>query len=247
MTTQAASQPDLQRSAVARSLLVVWQDPADRRFVPIAELSHLNDGRYVFQYSDAARVNSGFFALDEYPDLSRTYVSDSLPVFFTNRVMTAGRPSYDRYLHWLGIENLQSSEVPLEVLARTGGGRATDTFHIVDRPLKGERAFSSRFFVSGIRHVENPDDALAKVRPGDRLELRRQPDNAKNPKAVIIDVETGVQLGWVPDWLCGEVTDLLTDGWSLTLTAEQVNLDAPAHTRVLCLLTADLATPSSSS
>lgn len=239
MTTRALSLPDQQRSDVERSLLVVWQDPADRRFVPIAELSHLLDGRYVFQYSDAARSNEGFFALDEYPDLGRTYVSDSLPVFFANRIMTVDRPSYDRYLHWLGLDGLDASEVPLEVLARTGGGRATDTFHIVDRPRKGDREFASRFFVSGIRHVDDPDMALARVRPGDRLELRRQPDNLKNPKAVIVDVETGVQLGWVPDWLCGEVTDLLADGWSLALTAERVNLDAPAHTRVLCRLTAD--------
>ena len=238
MTTQSIRLPDRQQSSVERSLLLVWQDRSDRRFVPVAELNYLADGRYVFQYSHDARNTPAFFPLDEYPDLSRTYVSESLPVFFANRVMSSERPSYDRYLHWLGLENRVSSEVPLEILARTGAGRATDTFHVVDRPLKGEKSFVSRFFVSGVRHVEDPDAALAAVRSGDRLVLRKQPDNAKNARAVIIDLETGAQLGWVPDWLCDEVTRLLDEGWSLDLVAEQVNPDAPAHTRVLCHLAA---------
>lgn len=238
MTTQTLDMPHRQRSAVQRVLLLVWQDPADRRFVPVAELHHLEDGRFVFQYLDAARSHSRFFALDEYPDLARSYVTDSLPVFFANRIMSTDRPEYDRYLHWLGLDDVESSQIPLEVLSRTGGGRATDTFHIVDSPLRGEHDFKSRFFVSGIRHVDEPEVVLARVRPGDRLELRRQPDNEVNSKAVIIDVENGVQLGWVPDWLCGEVTDLLDSGWSIELTAQQVNLDAPAHTRVLCRLLA---------
>ena len=239
MTTQTISLPPRPRSEVQRSLLLVWQDPTDRRFLPVAELDHLEDGRFVFRYLDSARTHAGFFPLDEFPDLSRDYMSDSLPVFFLNRVMSPDRPQYDRYLHWLGLDDAEPSQVPVEVLARTGGGRATDTFHVVDIPLRDEDAFESRFFVSGIRHVGNADVVVAAVRAGDRLALRSQPENPVNSNAVIIDVETGVQLGWVPDWLCGEVTDLIQDGWSIAVTAEQVNPDAPMHTRVLCRLRAE--------
>lgn len=240
MTTQAIELPVRERSEVQRALMLVWQDPMDRRFVPVAELHRLLDGRYVFGYGVEARTNPRFFPLDEYPDLERSYVSDSLPVFFSNRVMSAERPSYDRYIRWLGLDPTNEAQLPLEVLARTGGGRATDTFHIVDVPIRGERSFESRFFVSGLRHVEGSQKALGRVRAGDRLELRPDPQNPVNAKAVIVDVENGVQLGWVPDWLCGEVSDLIEGGWLLDLQAEQLNEDAPSHTRVLCRLSASL-------
>lgn len=239
MTTQAIEIPAGKRSEAQRVLLLVWQDPADRRFIPVAQLQHLVDGRFVFEYLDAAQSNERFFALDEYPDLRRSYMSDSIPVFFTNRVMSADRPSYSRYLEWLGLDLSEGSQLPLEVLARTGGGRATDTFHLVDVPLRGEKFFESRFFVSGLRHVEGAGEALKLVRPGARLELRQDPTNPKNRNAVVIDVQRGVQLGWVPDWLCHEVTDLIDAGWSLSLRAERINQDAPAHTRVLCRLSAE--------
>lgn len=219
-----------------RELLVVWQNPSSRRFIPVAELSQLSDGTFAFKYLADALQAPGFFALAEYPDLTKTYLSESLPAFFTNRVMSPDRYNYGQYLGWLGLEHLDAKEVPMEVLARTGGGRATDTFHIVDRPLRDESIFESRFFVSGIRYALSESGDLDYVSAGDHLELRRQPENEANPKAVIVDIENGRQLGWVPDWLCAEVTDMLDDGWTLQLVAEKVNIDAPAHTRVLCLL-----------
>lgn len=224
---------------VHRELLVVWQDPSSRRFIPVAELSQLSDGTFAFRYLPAALVAPNFFALVEYPDLERTYVSETLPVFFANRVMSPDRYNYAQYLGWLGLEAADPKDVPIEVLARTGGGRATDTFHLVDRPLRDESEFVSRFFISGIRYVESSDEITSALRAGDRLELRRQPDNPINRRAVIVDVDNGQQLGWVPDWLCGEVSDLLDAGWRLQLVAERVNPSAPAHTRVLCLLRGD--------
>lgn len=240
MTTQTVDAPVGPRSEVQRALLLVWQDPSDRRFVPVAELHHLADGRYTFAYRNDARSNPRFFALDEYPNLDRTYASDSLPVFFANRVMSSDRPSYDRYLRWLGLSAADPKHLPVEVLARTGGARATDTFHVVDIPVRGERSFESRFFVSGLRHVNSADELLRDVKAGDQLALRPDPKNPKNSNAVIVDVENGVQLGWVPDWLCGEVSDLIREGWNLNLRAEQVNVDAPAHTRLLCRLFASI-------
>lgn len=224
---------------VHRELLVVWQDPSSRRFVPVAELSQLSDGTFAFRYLPEAAAAHDFFALVEYPDLEKTYVSEVLPVFFANRVMSPDRYNYAQYLAWLGLEGANPKDVPIEVLARTGGGRATDTFHVVDRPLRDESEFVSRFFVSGIRYVESSDEVANALSAGDRLELRRQPDNEVNPRAVIVNVDNGRQLGWVPDWLCGEVSDMLDAGWHLQLVAERVNPSAPAHTRVMCLLKGD--------
>ncbi|QCR40990.1 hypothetical protein C1N74_11595 [Microbacterium sp. SGAir0570] len=223
-------------NSVDRSLLLVWQNPSTRRFVPVAELTHLADGRFSFKYLPAATETDGFYALVEYPDLRKTYLSDTLPVFFANRVMSPDRYNYRQYLGWLGLADAEPDTIPVEVLARTGGGRATDTFHIVDRPLRRDASFMSRFFVSGLRHVIPAGDDLSFVAEGDQLELRAQPDNDANPKAVIVDAANGRQLGWVPDWLCGEVSELMLDGWELSLAAERVNPEAPAHTRLLCKL-----------
>jgi len=236
MATQASELREQLLATALRALLIVWRDPEDRRFVPVAHLYVLGDGTFAFEYRSEARSSERFVALDEYPDMARIYISSSLPVFFVNRIMSDSRPGYAQYLQWLGLAEAAAADLPIEVLVRTGGGRATDTFHVVDVPIRGEQAFESRFFVSGVRHVAHDASGEPTVRPGDRLELRPQPDNLKNPRAVIIDVSSGEQLGWVPDWLCGEVTELMNRGWSMEATAERVNSDAPARTRVLCRL-----------
>ena len=96
-----------------------------------------------------------FVPLLEYPDPESAYVSNELPAFFANRVLSAARPNCARYLDWLGVDALDDQDVPFEVLARTGGGRATDTFHVVDLPISDEDAFragsSSRESVTQIR------------------------------------------------------------------------------------------------
>lgn len=237
MSTKAIDQQAQRSSApVKRALSVVWQDPTDRRFVPIATLEHLVDGRYVFSYRPEARNNERFFPLTEYPDTARSYVGASLPSFFANRVMSDRRPSYGRYLEWMGLDAVDASDVPLELLARTGGGRATDTFHIVDLPTQNDHSFDSRFFVSGLSHVDDIERTIEGIRAGDHFALRPDSENVKNSDAVIIDTASGQQIGWVPDWLCGEVTKLSRDGWSFEIVAERVNRDAPAHTKVLCRL-----------
>ena len=40
----------------------------------------------------------------------------------------------------------------MEILARTGGERATDTFHVVDAFEEVDGRCEGRFFISGIRH-----------------------------------------------------------------------------------------------
>lgn len=235
MTTQLIDRQRIRPDAqVARRLLVVWRNPSTRRFATIGQLDQLEGGRFTFSYSSSAAKEQGFFPLDEFPDLRKVYESETLPVFFTNRVMSVGRASYGEYLSRLGIAGLPADDVPMEVLARTGGGRATDTFHILEAPPGEKNEFSSRFFVSGIRHI---DGALALVRSlhaGAELELRPDPMNEANPRAVLIDAADDRPIGWVPDWLCNQVRTLMEDGFELRATVDQVNADAPARLQVLC-------------
>jgi len=241
MTTQLTKQHDLGRSPssdVARRLLVVWRNPSTRRFATVARLDQLEDGRFAFSYSDSAESEEGFFPLDEYPDVRATYVSETLPVFFANRVMSVDRASYKEYLGRLGLSSLSSAEVPMEVLVRTGGGRATDTFHIVEAPVDEADRFESRFFVSGIGHLAGASDRVRRLRAGVSLQLRAEPTNDMNPRAVLIDVEAEEPIGWVPDWLCDQVSSLMDEGFELRASVEQINVEAPLRLQVLCRIEA---------
>ena len=238
MGTRELAIEESRRMTAVRRLLVVWQNPATSRFVRVGELDELADGRMAFSYLESAAADPDFFPLDEFPDLSRSYVSDGLPGFFANRVMSTHRDSYGSYRSWLGLGDA-GADTPTEVLARTGGPRATDTFHVVDLPGVTAGRLESRFFVSGIRHVQDAARRLEALEIGAELGLRPEPENPVNPDAVLVDVRDGVEVGWVPDWLVAELRALREQGQDLRCFVEQVNPDAPAHLRLLVRLESD--------
>jgi hypothetical protein len=226
--------PAVERSG--RELLLIWQNPGTRRFVKAGLLSIAAEG-YRFRYAEEARADPEFFPLGEFPQLDSEYRSSSMPPFFANRVMSSARTSYDDYLRWLALE-AESPDLPIEILVRTGASRATDTFHVVEKPTRGARDFVSRFFVSGIGHLPAPTGLEGALRTGDCVLLEQEGDNVVNADAHRVVSLRGVQIGWVPDWLCGEVAELADAGWRFEAIAEKVSPEAPAHVRVLCRLTA---------
>ncbi len=239
MATELKSPVDVDLSTSPRSLLLVWQSPASRRFVKVGRLDLLAGNRFAFRYLPDDASDAEFFELDDYPERDRVYMSDELPAFFANRVMSAERPSYPQYLAWLGIDqDLETMSLPIEVLARTGGGRVTDTFHVLDVPMQWEDRFTSRFFVSGISHTDEAEKVLAAISSGAVLALRLDEGNPGNPRAVLINTSDGRKIGYVPNWLCADIHELLVSGWDMSAVAERVNPDAPDHIKVLCRIDA---------
>lgn len=226
-------------TTVARRLLLIWQDPESRRFLRVGELDTLVNGRFAFRYLPGAR-EPGFSPLVQFPDLGQVYVADSLPAFFANRVMSRHRPSYGEYRHRLGLE-ADDADTPFEVLSRSGGLRATDTFHVVNdlRPDADGRVIS-RFLASGVRYIVGADDRLRRMQPGQALQLRDEPDNPVNPRAILIDVRDAAPVGHVPDWLVEDIHAVRASASQITLVAERINPDAPPHLRLLCCLEAKL-------
>ena len=167
-----------------RALLLVWQNPSTRRFSKVARLEVLDDG-YRFEYLEGAQ-DPAFEPLHSFPEVGRVYVTQQLPAFFQNRVMSRKRGSYGQYASWLGLDAARDG-TRIEVLARTGGGRATDTFHVVEEPQlrRGERSVV-RFFASGLSHVEGALGRLLMVRPGDELTIRPEPGNPVNARALLL-------------------------------------------------------------
>ena len=132
----------------------------------------------------------------------------------------------------------ENPELPIEILARTGGPRATDTFHIVDAPNPNEDGVVTRFFVSGVKHCEGAMDRIQSLTDGAQLALRAEPDNEFNPHAVLIDESNNSPIGWVPDWLLAELQPLIQGDRNLRIFVEKINLEAPTHLSVLCRLEA---------
>lgn len=71
----------------------------------------------------------GFHAFPAFPDTDVLYRSDTLFHFFANRVMSPRRPDFDDYLEALGLTRGESN--PIELLARSGGQRATGSVQVV--------------------------------------------------------------------------------------------------------------------
>ncbi len=224
--------PTASTSAV-RSLLLVWQHPTTRKFSKVGRLAAISDG-YRFEYLAGAN-DVAFEPLHSFPDLNRVYVTPGLPAFFQNRVMSRKRASYEQYASWLGLDPLEDE--PIEVLARTGGGRATDTFHIVEEPDLSGGTATIRFFASGLSHVDGGLGRLLNVQAGDRLEVRPEPTNPANPRALLIDADHDEPVGWIPDWLLDEVHELMKSA-DFELRVERVNFEAPWHLKLLCRLEA---------
>lgn len=225
-----------------RQLFLIWQNPDTRQFVRVGKLTELVDGRYVYQYTDGAR-SDGFHPLVQFPDLDRTYVSGGLPAFFANRVMNNRRPSYSDYLDALGIDS-PHLETPMEILARTGGPRVTDTFHLVDDFVSNRGGLViTRFLASGVRHVAGSGASLEKVHVGDQLELRAERTNPVNSRALLVCAGSGAPLGYVPDWLLNDLISLRDRSESFQVFAERVSPNEHPHLRLLCRVEArsDLA------
>jgi hypothetical protein len=216
------------------TLRLIWQDPATSRFIDVGRLSELPDGRYSFEYLPTA-AQSGMPPLAEFPLFDTPYVGTQLPAFFQNRVMSTKRQSYPTYLGWLGLHDVANA-TPLEILARDGGERQTDTFHVVDSFAQVGGHRTGRFFASGVRHIDGASSTIDALRPGDLLALRPDPDNPVNREAQLLCARTDRPVGWVPDWLLPDIKAWQDARERVNITVAQVNPDAPFHLRLMCLL-----------
>lgn len=224
-----------------RSVYVTWRHP-EGPIHPVGLLSRrVSNGSesYRFVYLKRSESLEGFPCLPGLPDLHRVYESEKLFPVFRNRQMSRRRPDYERYVKKL---NLEVDCDPFEVMARSGGRRLTDRIEVFGRPTRTAGGnLTTLFFVRGIRHREGATEAVGGLQPGDPLELKDEPDNAYNPRAVLVRRPEGADVGWVPDYLVDELHKLrdLTGERAVSATAEHVNPpDVAPSMRLICRLTA---------
>lgn len=218
----------------ARRFMVVWQDPQTRAFVRVGTLEATEEDEFRFWYDQDAVLHPRFRGFRAFPDLDREYRSARLFPFVANRIMSARRPDYGSYVEALGLT--AATATPMELLARSAGGRLTDTIQIVPEPtVEPDGTQTLLFLVSGVRHIEDADARIASLAAEQELHIRPEPDNDYNPRALLLDTRSGESVGWVPDYLLDYVHKSVEDGRHVRVFVQRANgPEAPWHLRLLC-------------
>lgn len=221
-----------------KALFVAWQDPNSRRWVPVGRLTYEN-GTYRFVYTRGAKEVKNFTPFGRMTDLESAYVSDVLFPLFANRVLPKSRPEYRDYLRWLGLSETEHNEI--EVLARSGGLRATDTLEIFPCPEPAEdNNYVVYFFSHGLRHlISENQERIKSLKSQERLFLMQDIQNLYDPMALLMRTDDPISIvGYCPRYYSGEFSKLLKEVGPdrVKVAVEQVNSDAPSQLRLLCKL-----------
>ena len=224
-------------------LIVAWQDPETRSWIPVGRLYRTQDG-FGFCYTKGAGKSSNFRAFPRMPDFAQTYVSGELFPIFANRIMPRSRPEYYLYMAWLGVKFDDAPLVdPLLVLARSEGVRATDGLQLYPVPQPtAEGTYELYFFCHGIRHVNvSAIIEVGKLKSGERLYPMYDVQNPADPFAVAL--RTGgdaAMIGYVPSFFARDFKAILDSGVDnkAHVLVHQLNDEAPIQLRLLCMIKA---------
>lgn len=236
MTTDPRAAPPIRR------LFVGWQDPDHRSFVPVAALVRIHAepiGFYRFAYLRAAQAERSFEPFASFPEFTEVYESDTLFPFFANRVMSRKRADFPQMMELL---DLSVEAEPFEILARSGGRRATDRLEVFPEPevdAVGTRGHCL-FFVRGIRYVPGAEGAISRLDLQSQLRPLLDVQNPKNPAAVMLIDQESQLVGYLPDYLTQHFHTVLTrcGAQDLEIKVEHVNPhDSPRNLRLMCRLT----------
>jgi|SRR5450755_2005532 hypothetical protein len=250
----AAHEPHGRDVEAGCRLVVAWQHPENRSIEPIGFLTY--DGHvYRFAYIRNASKVEGFRPLMGFDKLGASYESDELFPLFAQRAMDPRRPDYQRYVERLGLDG---EPTPWEQIARSQGRREGDTIQLFPEPVTDGNEVRCLFLVHGIRHAhkgtkilngtrvevtrEQVEETLESLHEGDDLDIVPEPENPKNPQAIVVMGTPLVPVGWIPDLIVEDLHRLM-EQTQVTVTVAHVNgSDAPEHLRLLARLQAAPAT-----
>lgn len=168
------------------------------------------------------------------------YLSDTLFPFFQNRIMSPNREDFGAYIQKLGFD--VAPKEPLDILARSEGHRATDSFHVFPEPkmrnVEGQLVCTCEFFIHGIRHVR-PEVQCLELQPGAPLFLQWDFQNTHDANALTLRTGDNHLLGWVPRFYCADILKLREYGQKINVTVSRMNTEpVPSWFRIMCRLEA---------
>jgi hypothetical protein len=224
-------------------LFVAWQDAKDHRYWPVARLVKHQEAEavYEFAYIQGARdaQKKGFQPFMAFPNLESVYHSDVLFPFFSNRLLSESRPDRAIYIQRLGLDPAHPDE--FAILARSGGGRATDPIELFPFPSSVDGVgYTTYFCVHGLRHLSPSCQQKAlELHPGDRLYLLHDCQNPVDPAAMLLRTNDCVIVGFLPGYLLEDARRLADGCGTIEFEVAQVNPPpAPLSQRLLCKMSA---------
>ncbi len=203
-------------------LFVLWRDKHESRRV-IGELSRTSEGGFAFAYAETLpSAADGFMLLAEFPEARRAdkpYKARYLFATFAQRIPGPARPDRPRLLRDWGVVN---EDDVFEILARSGGVQLTDRIELAEhRAVDDELRSSVEFRIAGASLPHFAAGAKL-VRMGDKLRLKREPENGHDQFATIVLESAGTRLGYVPRQYSEMVARLLDKGVPLVATAQRM-------------------------
>jgi hypothetical protein len=221
-----------------KSLFVIWQDPDTRQWIPVGRLTR-NDAKFQFAYTKGAKESKRFVAFGGMPNFDAVYESPELFPQIANRILPKSRPEYSQYLSWLGLDSGVRDD--LEVLARSGGLRATDSLEVVPCPEpSADRELTIHFFARGLRHLSEKDQLrVFALQPGEPLYLMKDVQNKVDSMALLMRTGDPISVvGYCPRYFSADFSQLLTQTPpdQVSVVVDRVSKDAPSQFRLLCRL-----------
>ncbi len=222
------------------AVFVAWRDPVHHRCYPVGRLARLagpGSGRayeFVYVQGVSSAKEAGFSHIVPFEDLHSIYRSAALFPFFMNRIMSESRSDRDAFLQRMML----TQPDPLEILSRTGGIRATDSFEVFPLPRLDPSmpGFRTLFFVHALRHFPaSAHQRIALLQPGEVLYMVMDCQNEFDPLAIALRTADRVLVGHVPGYLLMGMYELRDKCADICLSVAQVNLEpAPLDQRLLC-------------
>lgn len=214
------------------ALYIAWQDPQTRLWHTVGKLTKEQDV-YCFVYTQGAKTSPRFGYLGRMFDLTKRYYSRELFPLFANRVLNKSRAEYPDYVRWLGLSSNIKQE-PMQLLARSGGKRATDELCVYPYPEQNEQEQQTLYFLShGLRYLDEVSlQKIERLKAGDNLSLRAE-NNSHDEFALVLETGDPIKVGYCPRYLNRDFRQIL-DKSGINLVVERLNLDAPLQFRLLC-------------
>ena len=130
----------------------------------------------------------------------------------------------------------------MNILARSGGKKVTDTFQIFSIPTKNDDGiFEINFFVHGLRYMpQSSQECVTSLEANTQLLITKDCQNQYNSDALLLRTKNKHNLGYIPRYLTKDIIKLLDrDSQAVKVYVQKVNpAPAPIQLRLLCNLTA---------
>lgn len=216
-------------------LWLIWQNTETRQRYHIGNLSYLN-GTYTFTYelngerrTVTEAMANGYRPHLAFRDIQKTYVSERLFNAFSRRLPDKRRPDFQEVLQSLGLSNEYTE---LDLLRATGGRLATDPYEFVTPIFKEHHHFDFEFYVAGWRYYDG-DQVISELRVGDEVQMKLDPDNPEDHKAVVImTTQSGAKLGFIPAFYSGFMFDVIRNNGTFKTRIEGIYPSANAQRKV---------------